>query len=96
MDYINKNINKLPEYQFQKLRILLKNLNSNEEIIDLSIGQPMHKTPDFVATIIHREKKNWHVYPPLSGLKVLRASYKNWLTKRFIKELLEMKSFLIQ
>ena len=57
MDYINKNINKLPEYPFQKLRILLKNLNRNEEIIDLSIGQPMHKTPDFVATIIHKEKK---------------------------------------
>ena len=83
MSFINKNIEKLVEYPFDRLRTLLGHIKHKQSIIDLSIGQPYHKTPSFVKDIIYQEKDNWNLYPPLKGLKTLQQSYLDWLKRRF-------------
>lgn len=83
MGLINKNINTLTEYPFDKLRILLSNIVNTSQVTNLSIGQPMHKTPRFVREIIYKEKDKWNLYPPMNGIKVLQESYLSWLKNRF-------------
>ena len=56
MVLINKNILKLSEYPFDKLRSLLKGFEEDKNSIDMSIGQPMHAVPSFVDEIIYKEK----------------------------------------
>ncbi len=43
MNLLKKEIKKLSGYPFDRLRSLLANINANSEVIDMSIGQPMHK-----------------------------------------------------
>ena len=83
MVLINKNINKLNAYPFDRLRGLLKRKKHNSKIIDMSIGQPLHPVPRFVKEIIYKEKDKWNIYPPLGGIKVLQKSYLDWLKIRF-------------
>ena len=83
MNLLNKEIKKLPGYPFDRLRSLLANTNANSEVIDMSIGQPMHKVPNFVKDIIYNAKDNWNAYPPLSGIPGLQMAYLEWLKNRF-------------
>ena len=83
MSFINKNIENLAEYPFDRLRKLLRNTKHKEPITDLSIGQPYHKTPSFVKEIIYKEHDNWNLYPPLKGIQALQKSYLGWLKRRF-------------
>ena len=83
MVLINKNIKNLPDYPFEKLRILLRNIKINTKVIDMSIGQPMHAVPSFIKEIIYKEQNKWNSYPPLSGIPVLQKSYLRWLKTRF-------------
>ena len=61
MIYLNKNINKISEYPFSRLRDLLsKEKKSNKsKILDLSIGQPYHKFPIFVKNTLAKENTKW-------------------------------------
>ena len=68
MNLLNKEIKKLPGYPFDQLRSLLVNTDANSDVIDMSIGQPMHKVPNFIRDIIYSEKDNWNAYPPLYGI----------------------------
>ena len=52
MNLLNKQIKKLPDYPFDRLRSLLSNIKKKDETIDMSIGQPMHQTPNFIKEII--------------------------------------------
>ncbi len=83
MILINENINNLAEYPFDRLRNLLKKIENKSHITDLSIGQPMHKTPNIVRESIYKEKDKWNLYPPLAGIDVLQKSYLNWIQCRF-------------
>ena len=83
-DLINQNIIKINDYPFERLSALLKDTRPlKKEIINLSIGQPNHKTPFFVDPIIKKHKTNWNLYPPLIGLDCLKKSYLNWIVRRF-------------
>ena len=83
MNLLNKEIKKLPGYPFDRLRALLANTKTNSEVIDMSIGQPMHKVPNFIKDIIYNAKDNWNAYPPLSGITGLQIAYLDWLKNRF-------------
>ena len=65
MVLINKNINKLNAYPFDRLRGLLKRKKHNSKIIDMSIGQPLHPVPRFVKEIIYKEKGAIPLFYPL-------------------------------
>jgi len=83
MNLLNKEIKKLPGYPLDRLRSLLADTNANSEVIDMSIGQPMHKVPNFIKDIIYNAKDNWNAYPPLSGITGLQIAYLDWLKNRF-------------
>lgn len=83
MNLLNKKIKNLPDYPFNRLRALLSNIKENKEVIDMSIGQPMHEIPSFVREVIYNEKDKWNSYPPVSGIPILQKSYLDWLKKRF-------------
>ena len=85
LEYQCKNINKISEYAFNRLRKLLsKEKKSNKnKILDLSIGQPYHKFPPFVKNILVKENPKWSLYPPIKGLPILRSEYLKWLKRRF-------------
>ncbi len=83
MNLLNKEIKNLPDYPFDRLRSLLSNVKINRDVIDMSIGQPMHNIPYFIKDIIYSEKDKWNAYPPLSGIAALQDSYLNWLKNRF-------------
>ena len=83
MNLLNKEIKKLPDYPFDRLRSLLSNIKENSDVIDMSIGQPMHKVPHFIKEIIYNQKDKWNRYPPLSGITALQNSYLDWLKIRF-------------
>ncbi len=85
MNYLNHNIEKISEYPFSRLRELLSKEKNNKKnnILDLSIGQPYHKFPPFVKTILYKENAKWGLYPHIKGIPILRESYLKWLKKRF-------------
>ena len=47
---MNSNLNQLQPYPFQKLRQLFEGVTRNAALkpIDLQIGEPKHRTPDFI------------------------------------------------
>ena len=83
MNLLNKEIKRLSNYPFDRLRSLLSNTKAKSEVVDMSIGQPMHKTPHFIKEIIYKRKDNWNAYPPISGIPGLQTAYLDWIKKRF-------------
>ena len=85
MNYLNDNINKISEYPFNRLRELLAGeiKKKNNNVLDLSIGQPYHKFPSFVKNVLAKENIKWGLYPPAKGIPVLRSSYLKWIKSRF-------------
>ena len=85
MVLLNNNIDKISNYPFDRLRSLLSNTNTTEGFIniDLSIGQPYQKTPNFIKEIISSSFDKWHLYPPVGGIPELKKSYLGWVKRRF-------------
>ena len=83
MVLLNKNIQNLPDYPFDKLRALLGNTKNNMKVTDMSIGQPMHTVPSFIKEIIYKGQDQWNNYQPLAGIPALQISYLRWLKNRF-------------
>ncbi|MAH88795.1 MAG: aspartate aminotransferase [Pelagibacterales bacterium] len=83
MVLLNKNIQNLTNYPFDKLRALLGNTEIDTKITDMSIGQPMHAVPNFIKEIIYKGQDKWNSYPPLVGIPALQISYLRWLKSRF-------------
>lgn len=74
---------KLPIGPFTKLRQLIADVTPNQSILDMSIGEPKHKFPDFVATILQDNIAGFGKYPNALGIEELRAANADWLNKRF-------------
>ena len=85
MKILNKNIDKISDYPFDRLRNLLEKIKTKNNIssLDLSIGQPYHKFPGFIKKILNTHNSKWGLYPPLKGIPSLRIAYKNWVKRRF-------------
>ena len=85
MVLLNNNIDKISNYPFDRLRSLLSNTNTTKGFIniDLSIGQPYQKTPNFIKEIISSSFDKWHLYPPVGGIPELKKSYLVWVKRRF-------------
>ena len=52
-------------------------------LIDLSLGEPKHKTPDFILEALTENLNLTAVYPSTRGMEDLRETIAGWLTKRF-------------
>ncbi|AZQ65862.1 aminotransferase class I/II-fold pyridoxal phosphate-dependent enzyme [Silicimonas algicola] len=73
----------LPAYAFPRLRALLDVHEPGGDILHMTIGEPRHAFPAFVADIILRESDGFGRYPPNDGTPELLDAISDWIGRRF-------------
>lgn len=73
----------LPEYAFPRLRALLDVHQPGGSPVAMSIGEPQHPMPDFVADVLADNIAGFAKYPPNDGTHDLRAAISGWITRRY-------------
>ncbi len=81
----NPRLDGLSDYFFRRLAALLEPVapSSAFEPIDLSIGQPMHPTPDLLSETLAANGHLWRRYPPVLGTAAFRDAVRSWLARRY-------------
>ena len=82
---MNPALNQLQSYPFEKLRALLAGAQPPAELpaIALSIGEPKHRSPSFVAEALTAHLDQMSVYPTTLGIAPLREAIARWCERRF-------------
>ena len=82
---MNNALNLLHPYPFEKLRALLAGVQppADKRAIALSIGEPKHRSPDFVAQTLADNLDQLAVYPTTLGIPALRDAIARWCEGRF-------------
>ena len=82
---MNPRLRQLRPYPFERLRALLAGATPPAGLrhIPLSIGEPKHAPPAFVAEALTRALDTLGSYPLAAGLPELRAVIARWLEQRF-------------
>jgi aspartate/methionine/tyrosine aminotransferase len=73
----------LPDYAFPRLRKLLDVHAPGGDPIAMTIGEPRHPMPAFVAEILAANVGGFAVYPPNDGTPELLAAISGWLRRRY-------------
>jgi N-succinyldiaminopimelate aminotransferase len=73
----------LPDYAFPRLRKLLDVHEPGGDPIAMTIGEPRHPIPDFVAPILAAHTAEFGQYPPNEGSPGLLAAICGWLRLRY-------------
>ncbi|MDH1306433.1 succinyldiaminopimelate transaminase [Pseudomonas fulva] len=78
-------LSQLQPYPFEKLRALLGSVTpaADKRAIALSIGEPKHASPPFVAQAMADNLDKLAVYPSTLGLPALRQAIGQWCERRF-------------
>jgi len=79
---VNPRLDLLTDYPFQRLTALLQGKPGAEPLV-MSIGEPQHRPPAFVAEILAAESAGWGKYPPMAGSPDFRKAAGGWLMRRF-------------
>lgn len=82
---MNPNLDLLQPYPFQKLAQLFSQVTPNPAFksISLHIGEPKHKTPEFIKEALIAGLDGLANYPTTIGSPALRAAIANWLARRY-------------
>lgn len=72
----------LPDYAFPRLRKLLSDLTPGPDPVVMTIGEPRHGVPGFVAPIIAEAMGELGKYPPNEGTPQALAAISGWLERR--------------
>lgn len=82
---MNSDLEQLQSYPFERMRALFADVppNTHKSNIALSIGEPKHRSPDFVLQVIADNLNTLTQYPSTLGSPQLREAIANWLTARF-------------
>ena len=85
---MNKRLDQLHPYPFQKLNALLDDVVPPDGIepVSLSLGEPKHRAPEFIIkSFSDRETiaRGFGTYPPTRGLPTLRQAIAGFVNKRF-------------
>jgi N-succinyldiaminopimelate aminotransferase len=82
---MNNALNQLQPYPFEKLRALLGGVQpaADKRPIALSIGEPKHASPTFVAQALTDNLDKMSVYPTTLGVPALREAIGHWCERRF-------------
>lgn len=78
-----KRFSNLPDYAFPRLRKLLDAHAPGGETISMTIGEPRHPIPDFVAPIMAASIQDFAVYPSNDGTPELLGAISGWIKRRF-------------
>lgn len=73
----------LPDYAFPRLRKLLDSHAPGAEPIAMTIGEPRHPMPDFVAQVMAESIAGFGIYPPNDGTPELLAAISAWIARRY-------------
>lgn len=77
----------LPDYAFPRLRALLAGINpghpQGQSPVVMTIGEPGHAMPDFVAPIINEHMAEFAKYPSNEGISGLLDAISGWLKTRY-------------
>ncbi len=78
-------LDRLSAFPFARLRRLLREATPPSGLapLDLSIGEPRHQPPAWVADILQSERGLWNRYPPPDGTPSLRRACVAWLERRY-------------
>ena len=82
---LNARMDAVGDYPFDRLRALLGDVAPPADVtpIPLSLGEPQHAPPAFLAETVAREAAGWSKYPPMKGNEAARAAIAAWLTRRY-------------
>ena len=81
---MNPGFSSLQAYPFERLRGLYAGLQpANKEPVNLSIGEPKHRTPEFIQRALIESIDGTNKYPSTRGTLELRSTIAAWLTNRF-------------
>lgn len=82
---MNPRLDTLQPYPFERLAALKEGIIAPAALahIGLSIGEPRHPTPAFIAEALHQHRHTLSNYPMTRGMDSLRESIAAWLTRRF-------------
>ena len=73
----------LPEYAFPRLRTLLGPHAAGGAVVDMTIGEPKHAMPDFIAGEIAAHIAGFAKYPPNDGTPELLGAIAGWVGRRY-------------
>jgi aspartate/methionine/tyrosine aminotransferase len=74
----------LPAYPFARLRETRARLEAaGVEVIDLGMGEPRERTPDFIRAALGAAVEPVAPYPVTGGLPELREAVARWVARRF-------------
>ncbi len=73
----------LPDYAFPRLRKLLDSHAPGGPAIAMTIGEPRHPMPDFVAPILAANLAGFGTYPPNDGTPELLTAISKWIARRY-------------
>ena len=82
---MNPDLSKLHPYPFERLQALKSQVQAPAglEHIPLSIGEPKHQPPEFVARTMNQHLQTMASYPLTKGIPALRQAICLWLQQRF-------------
>ncbi len=73
----------LPEYAFPRLRALLDHHPAGGEPIAMTIGEPRHAMPPFLAEVLNGALDGFARYPANDGTPALLGAISAWLQRRY-------------
>ena len=82
---MNRDLELLQSYPFQKLAALFREVTPNDAFpaISLSIGEPKHSTPTFIKDALTAGLDGLSNYPTTAGSVALRTAIAQWLARRY-------------
>ncbi len=94
---MNQNMNLLQPYPFQRLKALFADITPNPEYtpVNLSIGEPKHKTPEIIQASFIKHIAGLAHYPTTKGSLGLRQAIADWASNRYNIPMLDVENEII-
>lgn len=94
---MNKNLQSLQPYPFQRLRALFKETQANDQFsaINLSIGEPKHATPTLIQEALIENINGLANYPLTTGSPALRQAISEWISQRYDIPLMDPETTIL-
>jgi N-succinyldiaminopimelate aminotransferase len=73
----------LPAYAFPRLRALLDHHSPGGDVIHMTIGEPKHAMPEWVAETVAKHAAGFAKYPPNDGTRELQSAISTWVKSRY-------------
>jgi N-succinyldiaminopimelate aminotransferase len=76
-------LQRLIQSPFARMRDLLAGMEPGRPPIDMTIGEPRHGVPDFLAAALAERIPDYGKYPPIAGTPELVGAIGGWIARRY-------------